>query len=460
MEYFTGASGENYFDFSWRNMNGAPLVSYILDSNANVLEIRTGYALWSNIIFYVLGDFAKHRSAVDVVISVPDFDIMPDTGLALWSDASLILTEMNARLRWDDVKFRPTVATDHGSVCIFVPRRGFKPPYLAVLKSFSPTVWVCILVTIAVSLTVHHYHTSLQLRQPRLYTEAELTQYENLSSFLTIYRYFLGVAQPRLLLGRPTSGKILFCVFIFSALILTTLLQSRMVTLTSHQPRFADVDTMEDLKDSGHLVQTAQRSQDFRFLTADATFNWLLERLSDSFYFSSEVLSSEWIYNINYTLGYSHPLNNKTVELIRLSKSSAVKNIRAAMKSDAFASIRPSQMEGRRWFFPVDMEEYCEYHCIEECLITYPHLYLAPSHTFAFAEFNAFLNKYFEAGILVNFKRNFLRDFDADLPSISIEDSAYWRPSSIKDIQIALICFIGGLLLSSVVFLCEIALKF
>ncbi|CAH0762366.1 unnamed protein product [Bemisia tabaci] len=301
---FTGSSEEDYFDFSWRFMNHRAATYLLVETPGKLtdFEDNTGYLIWQAGVFDSLDAFMDLRSA-NYKLPLGRFfsdDIQTDKELIVKYDLSLLFVDAthphSLSSRADFENYDHSTITEFGSYCFFVPRRGFKPQYLTVFKCFSPKVWACFLITVVTFSLLHRYHTRFQSQRfARLYTEGEIVRYESSSTVLTIYRYFLCVCQPRLLLGKLVSGKIFFCVFTMAAIVLTTLLQSGMVTFLNTRIRYADIDSVQQLRESDLLVQTVNPDSDKVFFGRDEQLGWVKERLVESYEFSYEVYSS-WVH--------------------------------------------------------------------------------------------------------------------------------------------------------------------
>ncbi|CAH0383251.1 unnamed protein product [Bemisia tabaci] len=283
---FKGSKGEKYFNFEWRSLNRKTLRILSIDTSESTFELQTGHNQWKQPVFNVLDELAKRRKGLNFILPSNKMnEDLPEHKNAIKYDIDFMMIDATPRLRTRNYEnYDHTVVTNFGSFCFFVPRKGFKPQYLTVFKCFSLKLWVCFLITTTTFLLVHYFHKRFQLQQlAHLYSEYELIQYESLSTTLTIYRYFLCVSQPRLLLGKLMSGKILFIIFAFGAIILTTLLQSGMVTFLSTLIRYADIDTIHELAESDLLIQSPHLDEDAKFLSKDQKFDWIRERLVESF---------------------------------------------------------------------------------------------------------------------------------------------------------------------------------
>ncbi|CAH0382950.1 unnamed protein product [Bemisia tabaci] len=405
---YRGSRGEEYFDFAWRSMNGKQYnyydVSEFLYQN---IDQRTGLREWQMSVSSVVSLLGKLRSGRIVLPPVGLYTELEEYKFAVKYDLIILLIDAIPRLRSKNFEnFDQTPVTDFGSLCLSVPREGFKPLYLTVFKCFNLTVWVCLLVTIGTFLLLQHFHKWFQLRKLRhFYSEYEIIQYEGLSTALTIYRYLLCVAQPRLLLGKLPSGKILFGIFAFAAIVLNTLLQSGMMNILNTRVRYDDIDTLQQFAESDLLVQSSNLVLDRDFFMTEEGFHYILKRLVGSFSYSNEILISNILYNYNYTFEFSAnsmcPWCESIVRqsMFKVAATSVLENLRAIMASDAFLTITSSRVPNKNWIV-FDFGLTFEYHTLRECFASYPLSYFIPRHMFARDEVNYLLQRSFEVGIV------------------------------------------------------------
>ncbi|CAH0386759.1 unnamed protein product [Bemisia tabaci] len=452
---FTGSQGEEFFEFEWPSMNRKNFHYYTDIYNYNddqqQVQLRSGYLQWEAPVHTAIKVLGQKRTGTIQQTPVTPGDLaMTEQKFAIKYDMVILLIDASSRLRSTNYEnYDHLAVTDTGSLCFHIPRSGFKPQYLTVFKCFSQKVWVCFLATIATFLLMHHFHKSFQSQHlAHLYSEYELVQYESLSTALTIYRYFLCVAQPRLLLGKLRSGKILFGTFVFAALILTTLLQSGMVTFLNTRIRYADINTLEHLAASDMLVQSPNLRLDEDFCGREEQLHWLQKRLVGSFHYSYNVYMSEIQYVVNSSFSNVSDCEIcdrlEQFEEFTVAGLSAMKNLEASMTSDAFMGITSAQLSRRNWGF-MEFRRIFEYHTTRECLASYPLMYFMPRHMFARDDLNDVLSRSFEVG-LVDKEYEEIRYFTLMLQIEVKEEVVMRRPFSMRDLRIAFICLGAGYL--------------
>ncbi|CAH0382099.1 unnamed protein product [Bemisia tabaci] len=468
---FKGSQDEEYFDFEWNLMNKKALYFHKFESEElpNLLEMQTGYGDWNLPVQESINQLSdlKGGAITPIVKGTDQSPSLAEHRFVVKYDLSLLLIEANQRMRMKGYEnYDHTFVTEFASLSFFVPRKGFKPQYLTVFKCFSLGVWASFLFTTATFLLVHYFHKWSQLRQlSHLYTEYELIQYESLSTAMTIYRHFLCVSQPRLLLGKLLSGKLLFGTFVVAAIVLTTLLQSGMVTFLNMRIRYSDVDTIRELAESDFLIQSMDIDMDKDFFGLHPEFDWVHERLVDNYRFSHKTMEVEAGFVENITIDYDtsdytnlsclYCDNIQKTPTLKVAGESVMRSVESAMTSDAFLGMASSQMM-RKNIGVYDLRRVFEFHVLRERLESYPQMYFIPKHMFARDELNQLLSQMFEKGFVKKCVQEALFAFNFIQEELK-EVVVHRRPFSMRDLRIAFICLGAGYLMSFIVFMLELS---
>ncbi|CAH0392121.1 unnamed protein product [Bemisia tabaci] len=188
--------------------------------------------------------------------------------------------------------FDYTIAIGTCTVCIATPRPGYKPQFLAPFDCFSAPVWGALIMTIASILVIQYVFQYMQYTSFRgLYTEQEALVFEDSPIALNICSYFLCGNPVRMLLGRLLTGKIIFCVFSFGALIICAVFQNGMVRLLSRQVKFADINTMEQLLEADLLIQSRDIEAHSSYSEQHAELRGLQDKFVTNFAYYKDVVN-------------------------------------------------------------------------------------------------------------------------------------------------------------------------
>ncbi|CAH0393859.1 unnamed protein product [Bemisia tabaci] len=361
-----------------------------------------------------------------------------------------------------------TVGFDTSILCIVAPHSSYMSQGLVIFKSFSPVVWGFIFVTIVLFCCNQYIFHRLHGLFHRLYTNAEIDYYRNASSLLTLYAYFICGSPPSLHLGHLFSGKILFVIYSFSALIISTVFLSGMTTLLSDKVRYPEVDSLKSLEESDLLIQ----SYEYGKSEITSLFNQLNQsetmkaKITDSYHFYVQDIflhdiagNKRIVSSINRTSFDEKVFGAVLKQFFGVLFEEAEENVRTMAEEDAFLVSLPysaTPEENLRIKFLYE-DIWVEYHVIEEGLITYPLIGASLKNSFYFELYNQLVTKYFETGharrILLEGKSlNYKMGSEAP----TAENSEDPRPFNLNDLQSAFIGLGVGLFLSILAFVGEI----
>ncbi|CAH0395843.1 unnamed protein product [Bemisia tabaci] len=263
LHYYSSSEDKHYFDFSLKNFHRKYIRILLRTDILLDFEILQPWNFW----FIIFSNFLEHLgnslNSTNMIetLTPPSTALtvkITEDGAGLKHDNDIIVYNVGTVLGVADfADFSYTATLDFFSLTILAPRRGFMPQFLTAFKSFTPTVWWATFTTIGVFIIMLAVFQHSQWGIfAALYSETEIRTYENTSPFLTVYAYFLCGSPPTLLLGRLISGKMLFVIFSFSALIIGTAFQGAMVTLINLGVHNPDIETLDDLKESNNFIQT------------------------------------------------------------------------------------------------------------------------------------------------------------------------------------------------------------
>ncbi|CAH0383002.1 unnamed protein product [Bemisia tabaci] len=302
----------------------------------------------------------------------------------------------------------------------------------------------------------------------RLYTDSEIDYYRDTSSLLTVYAYFICGSPPSLHLGRLLTGKILFVLFSFSSIIITTIFLSSMTTLLSDRVLYPEIDSLRILEESDIFIQTLEHGKN-EISSIFKQFNQsesLRAKIVDGLRFYSGLIFQE-IYQIYFLSNHTEKIYEVKNTLMELKSrfgdeiNEVEQNERTVAETDAFL-VRPpfsSKLKRSIRIRHYLTSEWFEYHLMEECLLAYPLIFKFLSNSFYFEKLNQMVTQHFETGqtrrILEECPSNRLR-----LEEPQPKNSAEPRPFSLNDLQSAFIGLIVGLLISFLIFVAELLINY
>ncbi|CAH0383486.1 unnamed protein product [Bemisia tabaci] len=283
---------EIFLDFSWNNLHGKPLgvsINFLRDPDLRV----SNRPFWSD-----YGDFymnvldSLRRSLNCTLVSIPSGrESLIEETLRSGIDFSAFDTGIVSKGS-DHSKFEFSVSIDMSSLCIATPHSGFMSQGLVVFESLPPAVWILTCVTFVSFVFFQYIFQYAQCESfNHFYTDAEVDYYRDSSSLLTVYAYFMCGSPPSLHLGRLFTGKILFAIFSFASIILSTVFLSGMTTLLTDKVMYPEIDSLETLEMSDHFIQT--------FENLDADMLIFIDELNQS-----DTMKAKFIDSMHYFIQY------------------------------------------------------------------------------------------------------------------------------------------------------------
>ncbi|CAH0390394.1 unnamed protein product [Bemisia tabaci] len=370
----------------------------------------------------------------------------------------------------DYSQFDYSVSIDTGAVCIVVPHSDFMSQGLVIFKSFSLWVWVFVLITSILYILSQLIFQHIQYKVfYRLYSEAEIDLFKSTSSILTVYAYFICGRPPSLLLGHLFTGKVLFFIFSFSALIISTIFLSSMTTLLSERVPGAEIDTLKMLQESEIFIQT-----DFLFDVANIQSAFDRQNLSEALkakvvnnldYYIEMVLAEMLGINRVFLQYMERDINRSMI--IRNISDDMMKivedNIRAMATMDAFLVHLPTISTPRESVIMQHklIKEGFKYHLVKECLMTYPIMISFEKNSFLFDKFNQIIARYLEGGLARRFLEHKVpSNIKFDFSHSKTDGGKPPRPYGLNDLQSAFIGLFVGLILSFLTFVGELSINY
>ncbi|CAH0383616.1 unnamed protein product [Bemisia tabaci] len=459
---YSGKVGEAYFDFSVINVNKKVLKIAAFELEGYKIDTSNDFT-GVNAIFPIL--YHLQDSINCTIEFIGDlFAMSQDNRIPLYergqlSDCHMHLVAVSVTGKSIPYsRFDYSVAVETREICFLTPHSKKIPQFLVPFKSFSPVVWFLIGAVVATFVLMQRAFQSAQLRIFRgVYSEAEIRIFETTSSLFSIYAYFMSGSPPRLVLGNFLTGKILFFIFSFSALIITTAFLGVMTTLLTKTVQYPEIDSIKDLEDSELLIQTGSADAAAVFFEELDGFDKLKTRLvSNLQYYCQTVFDSlpddyrlvDFLTGRNDT-GWN--INQDEDPLTEMKK-----NIRSVLETDAFlvdvSDSVLSKSDIRMKFFVLQK---FENHLVRECLMAYPFSYSFLKNSFIFHRLNEVISRFLESGHFQKLmKVSNMTDEEFEGVSLSEGDDEP-RPYDLNDLQIGFIALVVGLFLSCLVFAAE-----
>lgn len=350
---------------------------------------------------YLLEHFAK---SVNCSVKYHNYEIVDiedvyknyfevETGLKYGVDLHIFGSDFVAEEAYHS-KIDFSVSFDNYAVCIATPRCGFMSQGLVIFKSFTPVVWVLTLLTIfcfgLVQYGIQYLQGEIFIH---LYSETQREYFKISSSLLTVYAYFVCGRPPFLYLGRLITGKILFIIFSFSAIIISTAFLSSLTTLLSNRVSYPEIDSLQALEESDLLIQTTNA-----------------EKIAHEQIFDRQKLREKLVSNLaSYSTDiFIEAFNGRGAQDIldggifnRSSIQAQSNTVISILKSDAHlvtVLYTSAQRENILLQDFVFVREALELHLVKECLLTYPVSFLLPKGSFFYDRFNQVVAQFFETG--------------------------------------------------------------
>ncbi|CAH0388890.1 unnamed protein product [Bemisia tabaci] len=460
---FEGVIEEEFFDFSWYSMNGKKLTFSVLDMPwyaFGMVQDECALSTYSRIILAASHLVARRNGSLEPtdfqnrgpVLYYLTHPESLEYALKYGVDICVIDSGLRNLASLKDFDITPTV--ESCQLAIRLPRYGYGPQYVTPIYCFSLTLWIFVIVTIFIFTLIHYMLIYLHKELSYSSTTDGVPWDSNSSpTTMTMCRYILGISQPRLIMIEFMTGKIVFLVVSLSMMILITLFQSRMFSLLSSQVRVKDFDTLKEIEESDLAVQSIDIAIDKQFLGDGPEFEWIKQKLVDSYVF---ICSS-----FNCTLD---PINSKDLGEILVHSNETSRTRRefeTILKSDAFLYRMSTKYSGLKELICSDASTGSKYesHLAHERLMSYPLMYFMIPNTFYLDALNDMLFRFFEGDIG---PFNFLGPLDSiDLKNFEQKDiEGAPRPFTMIDLKLAFVFLTAGWILSSFCLVIELLRQF
>ncbi|CAH0382997.1 unnamed protein product [Bemisia tabaci] len=443
---FDNENDDTFFDFSLKNMNARPLkvyIDYIYTPNLTVLNPAT-FDRWISFhktaVELLANSLNCRLNYASVLYSVEIWREDFAKKASLKYDIDLYLFGNGVAVgKPDRSTFDFLESVETSALCIATPHSDFMSQGLVIFKSFTPIVWALTIMTIfGFSCTQYVFQYSQIEIFKRLYSEAQRDHLRDTSSVLTISAYFFCGSPPSLNLGHLRTGKILFLIFSFSSLIISTAFLSSMTTLLSNRVLYPEIDSLKTLEESDLLIETLNSRETDTNLFAEKNLmlsDPLKEKLVNSYVFYYDERYSRSFLDGNWT-------TNEGAEIEDSIYARQYLNVRkSGILSDAFLVSLPSMLNPRenvliQHFLP---KQTLEYHLVKECLMHCPLEMPVLKNSLVYDELNQIIAHLLEAGLARRIMDNTSDDSVRWGNSSAMEDGSEPRAYDINDLQSAFI---------------------
>ncbi|CAH0386501.1 unnamed protein product [Bemisia tabaci] len=459
---------EDFLDFSWTNMHEKSILvieDYSEPAGLRSFRIET----WMSGSFFfdvVLENLVDAVNCTLRTLGPYEIHKAEVRKNALKYDVSLLFFNNEIISEGTDYsELDISASVDTSALCIATPHSGYMSQGLVIFKSFSPLVWIFISATFA-SLTImqYFYQYSQYALFPRLYTETEVDYYRDTSSLLIVYAYFICGSSPSLHLGRLFTGKVLFLIFSFSTIIISTIFLSGMTTLLSDRVLYPEIDSIRSLEESNMLIQTHKKENTETSIFDHLNLSESLRAsLADNFYYYTDVVILELMeilstYDpvlVNFAAIHDFFLN---LTDIGNSVEKIDQNVRSITETDALllgvpSSSTPQKNLRMRSFLN---DQWYDYHLMVECLMTYPVIFTFAKNSFLFDRMDRMMAQYFETGHARRILGNISVMRQVELGVSYAENDPEPRAFNLDDLQSGFIGLVVGLFMSFLAFVGEL----
>ncbi|CAH0392435.1 unnamed protein product [Bemisia tabaci] len=346
----------------------------------------------------------------------------------------------------DDLKIDFAVSIDTTAVCVAAPHSTFMSQGLVIFVSFTPIVWALTLITIFVLCFIQYFFQfSQHVLFNELYSEAERDHFRGTSSMLTVYAYFVCGSPPSLISGRVVTGKILFVILSFFALIMSTAFLGSMTTLLSNRVLYAEIDSLKSLEESDLFIETLNA------LERETDLNFFVDR-SESL--KAKLVDNHLFYEAEFYDEFDSIGSFETLKTFRnVSLMLSTSNSNAFLVSMPFMSNPKESVIIKSGF-----REPFEYHLVKECLMMHPLTMPILKNSIFYDKLNQVIAHMLETGharrILDETSTDAVSWGNSSVREVNDEPRAY----DMNDLQSAFIGLGVGLFFSCLAFIGELSI--
>ncbi|CAH0394639.1 unnamed protein product [Bemisia tabaci] len=345
-------------------------------------------------------------------------------------------------------KFDHSISVESRVALIVTPHSSFIPQVLVGFKSFTLVVWIFLLISTFVFFLMQYFFQCSQSRiLYRFYTEAQIFTYKSTSPLLTVYSYFICGRPPTLLLGKFFTGKILFLIFSFSALILSTVFLGAMTTLLTNRVRYSEINSLRDLAASDLLIQTEHTLSAREVFTQYGESKELTAKLTSNLAYYEQT--------VNMYIAHDSSFKEELLNLSRNEEEGSVrakdiyKNVKAIIEMDAILIEVPSSFIKRN---SIKLEIWgplkSEYHVVAESVVQNPFSFSLYKNMFLNDIFKKKVVQYMESGLVKKIIEQSMAEVPLEMDIIPPQTEEEPRPYNLNDLQPAFITLPLGFLIS------------
>jgi len=311
-----------------------------------------------------------------------------------------------------------TPVTHFGKICVMVPRADVIPVWLSLFRCFSVLLWVTLIGTYILSTICWHIvtkHSFPHQSHRTIHWTTSLTEVLNIflpTCFIKIFSF------------RNQSERMFLASCMFFSIVMTCIWQGAVFNLLKSPLHYKDIDTLEELDESGLPIFTMEQAlYDLFDLIDTPTTQRLSKRLTLTNFPDSVDLIEQVADHRNFSLLLS------LIEIETLLDT-----------------------------YPINTSLL---HCVQECPIIYFSSYMVPKGSPYLKDINTIVGRLFESGLIRKWYYDAI--YEIFLPirleyaGSGIEDSKQ-KEFSLRDLLIAFVVLIFGYGLSGLALLMEFCL--
>ncbi|XP_059620702.1 uncharacterized protein LOC132264493 [Phlebotomus argentipes] len=148
----------------------------------------------------------------------------------------------------EDLDFLNSIMTDQ--FCLFTPKAGIKPKWLATFKCFRPDVWLIILLSNLICGFIRHCIKRWQrLIAPKQEKKHPLAR-------ILFETWNVMMAAPSIMLPKRSAERFFMAICLLMNVIITGTFQGTLFTSITTPGSYKDINTLQELDESGLIIST------------------------------------------------------------------------------------------------------------------------------------------------------------------------------------------------------------
>jgi hypothetical protein len=426
-EVFTGAV-DGYFPGGIWNLHGSSLHISMYQSQVTAMkelgsDTDRNYGGRDGL---VLQELAKHMNFSPNIISDNVNSYESSNGRLIRTMKAIASGEVEIAMNsvfmkvWHSVDIEyVTPVTHFGKICVLVPRAERIPVWISLFHCFSITLWATLIGTYILSTIFWHVLTKHSFPHE---SRRDIRWTTSLTDVLTI---FLPASFGKIFLFHNQSARMFAASCMLFSIVMTCLWQGALFNTLKNPLHGKDIDTLEELDESGLPIFTMEQTLYDLFDLIDIPTT---KRLSKRFRLTNFPHSLDLILQIADQRNFSLLLSLIEIETLLST-------------------------------YPINTRLV---HCVQECPMIYFSSYMVPKGSPYLKDINTIVGRLFEAGLIRKWYYDALHEIFLPIRLMSagsgMEDFIQ-KEFSLTDLLIAFVVLTFGLCLSALALLMELCLR-